>query len=102
MRTNAIFNLVFNRKKLELSPEDKSLIQIEIIFTDYKKQYISSGIYLHPGQWDPKNKMVINDSAAGAINKKLSDLIGTHRTHELRLNELGASLTRKSVLECLG
>lgn len=101
MRTNAILNLVYNRKKVKLDPEDTALIQLEIIFVDQSKMYISSGIYLHPDQWDKKHKLVINLPTAGAINKKLADLTGKLRTVELRLNEQEAHLTRRDVMECL-
>jgi len=101
MRTNAIFNLIFNRKKIKLDPEDTALVQLEIIFVDQLKMYISTGIYLHPDQWDKKHKSVINLSTAGAINKKLADLTGKLRTAELRLNEQEAHLTRRDVLECM-
>lgn len=101
MRTYAIINPIFNRKKIKLSKDDSALIQLEIIFVDQSKMYISTGIYLHPGQWDAKHHCVINLNTAGQTNKAINDTIGKVRSHELRLNDEGSHLTRRSVIGLL-
>ena len=51
------FKLVFNRKK-KLNRNGKAPVQIEAC-QQSKKVYISTNVYLKPGQWDRKTQKVV-------------------------------------------
>lgn len=80
----ARYKLVYNRKG-KLSKDNKALIQIEI-YLEGKRKYISTGIYLRPEQWDPKNKE-INTSNENHIflNKILKEKIREIEDYEIHL-----------------
>jgi len=97
MRLNAIYNIVWNRKRVQLEPADRALVQIEIILVDRKKKYIGTGIYLHPGEFDQKTRQIINTPNALRFNKAIWDKISEIREHELKITETGRHMTSTDV-----
>ncbi len=97
MRTEAIYNVTFNRKSKVLSENETAPIQIEIRLVDKSRRYQKTGFYIKKSQWDTVNHMVINDPAAKAINNKLAAMIGKLRIHELRLNEHGKNIKKEQI-----
>lgn len=49
-----------------------------------KRKYFSTGIYLHPGQWDNRRKKIRRHPNADALNKRITDYI--YLLEELELN----------------
>jgi hypothetical protein len=89
MKRTCIYHLVFNRKKLKLSPEMKALLQIEIFFPNGKKKYLSTGIYLLVSEWDKSSQRVVNNELGARLNKHLSDRLNALKSLELKCLESG-------------
>lgn len=93
MRTTAIYNLVFNRKKQLLLPGDTALIQIEILFPGTQKKYIGTNVYIEQSQWDTRTRQVTGTSMDSFYNRKLSDFVNKLRKFEMDLNDAGKIIT---------
>jgi integrase len=94
MRDAIIYNVVWNRKKaLGLG-----LVQIEILFQNRSKKYISTGYKVLENQWDPIGRVITNHPLAVRMNKKIQEGINKLRSFEITSNEKGALLTSKDII----
>jgi len=93
MRTGAIYNVIFNRKKVKLDPEETALVQVEIILTNHSKKYIGTGVYLYQDQWDQRTRQVVNTNLSGRLNKRIGDFISELRRVELSIIDAGGQMT---------
>jgi site-specific recombinase XerD len=101
MRTSAIYNLVFNRKKQKLLPGDKSLVQIEVLLPGTHKKYIGTNIYLQESEWDVRTRQVINTGNDVFFNKQLSDFVNKLRKLEMTVNDAGRIITTSDLEQFL-
>lgn len=97
MRTTAIYNLVFNRKKQKLLPGDTALIQVEILLPGTHKKYIGTNVYIEQSQWDARTRQVTGTSMDSFYNRKLSDYVNKLRKYEMDLNDSGKFLTLNDI-----
>ncbi len=51
-----IYRVIYNRKK-KLNAEGTALVQVEA-YLNKRKKYFSTNIYIKPGQWDDKKKVI--------------------------------------------
>lgn len=68
-----IYTLVYNRKK-RLNNEGKALVQVEA-YSQKKRVYFSTRIYLKPEQWDNRRRQVKRHPNAEFLNKWLWQFI---------------------------
>jgi len=99
MRTTAIFNLVFNRKKQKLLPGDTALIQIEVLLPGTQKKYLGTNIYVEQSQWDVRTRQVSGTAMDSFYNRQLSDFINKLRKYEMHLNDSGRFLTGNDITD---
>ncbi len=97
MRTTAIYNLVFNRKKTKLLLGDTALIQIEILLPGTQKKYLGTNIYIEQSQWDTRTRQVTGTAMDSFYNRQLSDLVNKLRKYEMGLNDSGKILTGNDI-----
>ncbi|MCK9220269.1 MAG: site-specific integrase [Bacteroidales bacterium] len=81
MRTNCIYNIVWNRK----GTPGPGLIQIEIILPDRTRKYISSGYKVSKSEWDCVTRTVKNTVVASTINNSIRETINKLQEHEAKL-----------------
>ena len=67
------YRLVYNRKH-QLNRQGTALVQIEALL-NRRKLYISTNLYLRPGQWDQNTSQVINHPQSYDLNAMLYDKI---------------------------
>ena len=67
------YRLVYNRKN-QLNRQGTALVQIEALL-NRRKLYISTNLYLRPGQWDQNTSQVINHPQSYDLNAMLYDKI---------------------------
>lgn len=77
------FKLVFNRKK-KLNRNGKAPVQIEAC-QQSKKVYISTNVYLKPGQWDRKTQEVVSHPNSELLNRYLQEYILRIEWKELQM-----------------
>lgn len=87
----ALFNVVYNRKKMLLS-NGTALIQVEAYLRGRKK-YFSTKIYITPDQWDKKHRRIKNHPNAMRLNKEIAQFITTLENVELERRNSGKSFT---------
>lgn len=83
---------VFNRKKTatEMKP---GKVELVIIIDRKHKKYISTDIFLFPGQWDSENRMVVQHSQARELNKKINNLIRYHEELFVTMQKQGREMS---------
>lgn len=86
-----IYNLVFNRKK-QLNAAGKALIQVEA-YLNKQKKYFSTKIYVEPGQWDSKRKMVKNHPNMDELNQYMRDYMAYLERVELDVTQNGKAFS---------
>jgi integrase len=94
----ATYTIVYNRKN-RLNSDGKALIQIVIYLPSQKKRkFLSTGIYVAPGEWDEQNKKVKrNNPNHIEINRIIKNTINNLEDYEYKV------ITEKKVfsLTCL-
>ena len=61
------YSLIYNRKD-QLNSKGLALIQLRVYFPDVREnRYVSTGVYVAPGQWDDE-KWVVNHGEADDLN----------------------------------
>lgn len=85
------YTLVYNRKK-KLNKKGNALVQVEA-YLDKRKAYFSTGVYLRPGQWDLKRRMVKDHPNKEALNRMLYGLVATLEQKELALWQQGKTIS---------
>ncbi|NDV59317.1 site-specific integrase [Bacteroides sp. 519] len=93
-----IYNLVFNKKKLNL--KGTALLQVEASLRN-KKKYFSTNVYLRPDQWNSKNKTIINHPNADALNQMVYDYIAFIEGKELMIWRQGKTITLEALKEVI-
>lgn len=101
MRTNALYRTVFNRKKEDLAPDDKALLQIEIRFTNGSRMLVSTGIYLADHQFDARTGTITGTGIDAKLNKQVQDFIGRLRTAEIDADGQGFRFDKGAVIHAL-
>lgn len=93
MRDYATYKVLWNRKNL---PEP-GRIEIEINLPNGKQRFISAGLKVYKGEWDAKQRQIVNSPFATRLNKQINGLIEKVRAHELSLIDKGQVLTWNDV-----
>lgn len=81
------YRVVYNRKK-HLNAEGKALLQVEA-YSEGKRVYFSTNIYLAPDQWDNCRKVIKSHVAAESLNYYLKEFITKLEFRELELWKQG-------------
>lgn len=97
MRTAALYNKVYNRKKAALLPGEVALIQVEICTVDDGRKYLSTDIYVEKHQFDKKSQTIINHPLARELNRKITDMILPIQERELEIISLGRAMNRQDI-----
>ena len=82
----ATYNIVYNRKN-KLNDEGKALIQIVVYLPSQKKRkFLSTGIYIAPGECDEQNKKVKkNNPSYIEINRIIKNTINSIEEYEYKI-----------------
>ncbi|MDR0692337.1 MAG: site-specific integrase [Prevotellaceae bacterium] len=82
----ATYNIVYNRKN-KLNSDGRALIQIVVYLPSQKKRkFLSTGIYIAPGEWDEQNKKVKkNNPSYIEINRIIKNTINSIEEYEYKI-----------------
>lgn len=83
------YRLVYNRKKM-LNKQGTALVQIEA-YLNKRKIYISTKLYLHPGEWDTDSAIVVNHPHSAELNAMLYEKVLELQTIEISYWKKGIS-----------
>lgn len=101
MRTAAIYNVVFNRKKQKLLPGEKALVQIEVLLPGTAKKYIGTNIYLQESEWDSRTRQVSGTDMDAFYNRQIGDYVNKLRKLEMSVNDSGRMITATDLQQFL-
>jgi integrase len=82
----ATYNIIYNHKN-KLNSDGKALIQIVIYLPSQKKRkFLSTGIYISPGEWDEHNKKIKkNNPNHIEINRIIKNTINDIEEYEYKM-----------------
>lgn len=86
--------LVFDRKK-KSADTGSGKVEICVVFSRTSRIFISSGIELHPSQWDAVNRMAVGPCAK-EINRKLNTHVEDVRATLINMQRAGEDITAEN------
>jgi integrase len=89
----ANYKIVYNRKK-RFNKSGEALIQIVVYIPNVGRKYLSTGIYIKPGEWDDRNKKVkkIHSDYAN-INRILYNTVKGLEEYEYKIISAGKTFS---------
>lgn len=85
------YRLVYNRENT-LNNQGTALVQIEALLHK-RKMYLSTNVYLRPGEWDKDTAQVVNHPQGDALNAMLYEKILELQAVEIGYWKRGVSPT---------